>query len=138
MTLCAASSSGGSIPTTPTAWSAGAGDAIRKPITAHMAALGHRPRAGEAAHRIVLDYARHRLDGVLTADQINDADAIRRDRGLAEVSLGGPLDFGTLRRTQTPATATDSGVVRGPGGGIGTGQRTGPHALDDRSRSPER
>jgi hypothetical protein len=58
-----------------------------------MAALGHRPRAGEGTHRIVLDCARHRLDGVLTANQINDADAIRRDRGLAEVSLGGLLDF---------------------------------------------
>jgi hypothetical protein len=45
-----------------------------------MAALGHRPRAGEGAHRIVFDYARHRLDGVLTADQIKDADARRRDR----------------------------------------------------------
>ena len=79
-TLYSTSSSGGSIPTTPTAWSAGAGGAIRKAITAHMAALGYGPRAGEGAHRIVLGYARHRLDGVLTADQINDADARRRDR----------------------------------------------------------
>ena len=90
-------------------------DAIRKAITAQMAALGDRPRAREGAHRIVFDYARHRLDRVLTADQINDTDAIRRDQGLAEVSLGGPLDFETLRRTQTPATATDSGVFSGPG-----------------------
>lgn len=59
-------------------------DAIRKAITAHMAARGYRPRAGEGAHRIVLDYARHQLAEVLTADQIDDADAIRRDRGLAE------------------------------------------------------
>lgn len=59
-------------------------DAIRKAITAHMAALGYRPRAGEGAHRIVIDYARHQLAGVLTADQISDADAIRRDRALAE------------------------------------------------------
>jgi hypothetical protein len=103
-----------------------------------MAAFGYPPWAGEGAHRIVLDYARHRLDGVLTADQINDADAIRRDRGLAEVPLGVPLDSETLRRTQTPATATDSGVVSGPGGRIGASQRTGPHALDDRSRSPKR
>jgi len=41
-------------------------DAIRKAITAQMAALGDRPRAGESAHRIVFDYARHRLDRVLT------------------------------------------------------------------------
>ena len=40
-------------------------DAIRKAIRAHMAALGHRPRSGEEAHRIVFDYARHQLAGVL-------------------------------------------------------------------------
>lgn len=59
-------------------------DAIRKAITAQMAALGHRPRSGEGAHRIVLDYARHQLAGVLTTDQLDDADAIRPDRALAE------------------------------------------------------
>ena len=51
-------------------------DAIRKAITAHMAALGYRPRAGEGAHRIVLDYARQQLHTVITKDQIDDADAI--------------------------------------------------------------
>jgi hypothetical protein len=44
-------------------------DAIRKAITAHMAALGDRPRAGEGAHRIVFDYDRHRLDVVAPADR---------------------------------------------------------------------
>ena len=31
-------------------------DAIRKALTAHMAAAGYRPRGGEGAHRIVLRY----------------------------------------------------------------------------------
>ena len=52
-------------------------DAIRKAITAHMTALGYRPRAGEGAHRIVLDYARQQLHTVITKDQLDDADAIR-------------------------------------------------------------
>jgi hypothetical protein len=59
-------------------------DAIRKAITGHMAAAGYRPRAGEGAHRIVLAYARHQLHAVIPGDQIDDADAIRRDRGIAE------------------------------------------------------
>lgn len=59
-------------------------DAIRKAITAHMAALGYRPRSGDGAHRIVLDYARHELAAVLSASQLDDADAIRRDRAVAE------------------------------------------------------
>lgn len=59
-------------------------DAIRKAITAHMTAAGLRPRGGEGAHRIVLDYARHQLGGAITVSDLGDADDIRRDRGLAE------------------------------------------------------
>lgn len=40
-------------------------DAIRKAITAHMAASGLRPRAGDGAHRLVLDYARHEIAGLV-------------------------------------------------------------------------
>ena len=59
-------------------------DAIRKAITAHMVASGLRPRGGEGAHRIVLQYARNELATVIDAADIDDADALRRDRGIAE------------------------------------------------------
>lgn len=59
-------------------------DAIRKAITAHMAAAGLRPRAGEGSHRIVLEYARHQLRNVIAKADLDEADGIRRDRGLAE------------------------------------------------------
>jgi hypothetical protein len=59
-------------------------DAIRKAITAHMAAAGYRPRSGEGTHRIVLTYARNQLAGVVSEADLNDADTIRRDRGNAE------------------------------------------------------
>lgn len=68
----------------PTLAIAACHDAIRKAITAHMAAAGLRPRAGEGAHRVVLEYARQRLAAVITADDLTDADDIRRDRALAE------------------------------------------------------
>jgi hypothetical protein len=59
-------------------------DAIRKAVTAHMAAAGLRPRGGEGAHRIVLDYARHQLSDVTTVEDLREADELRRDRALAE------------------------------------------------------
>ena len=68
----------------PTLALAACHDAIRKAVTGHMAAAGYRPRPGEGAHRIVLAYARYQLDGIVTEEDIGDADAIRRDRGLAE------------------------------------------------------
>ena len=68
----------------PTLALAACHDAVRKAITGHMRAAGYRPRSGEGAHRIVLDYARHQLAEVIEADDLQDADAIRKDRGLAE------------------------------------------------------
>ena len=59
-------------------------DAIRKAITAHMGANGYRPRGGDGAHRIVLAYARTQLATLITASDIDDADELRRDRGIAE------------------------------------------------------
>jgi hypothetical protein len=59
-------------------------DAIRKAITAHMNAAGYRPRPGDGAHRIVIHYARNELGQVLTAQDLADADIIRRDRAIAE------------------------------------------------------
>lgn len=59
-------------------------DAIRKAVTAHMAAAGLRARSGEGAHRIVLDYARHQLATVLNVQLLADAELIRRDRAVAE------------------------------------------------------
>jgi hypothetical protein len=59
-------------------------DAIRKAVSAHMLANGLRPRGGEGAHRIVLEYARHELSAVITADDLVEANEIRQDRALAE------------------------------------------------------
>jgi hypothetical protein len=59
-------------------------DAIRKAITAHMLANGLRPRGGEGAHRIVLDYARTQLGDLLDEDDLEEAKEIRQDRALAE------------------------------------------------------
>lgn len=68
----------------PTLAVAACHDAIRKALTAHMAARGLRPRGGEGAHRIVLDYARHELTAALSPDVVDEADEIRKDRGIAE------------------------------------------------------
>jgi len=59
-------------------------DAIRKAITAHMNAHGYRPRCGDGAYRIVLAYARTQLAMLIAASDIDDADELRRDRGIAE------------------------------------------------------
>lgn len=59
-------------------------DAIRKAITAAMGASGYRARRGEGTHKIVLDYARHELAGIVAAEDLDDAERIRRDRALAE------------------------------------------------------
>lgn len=59
-------------------------DAIRKSITAHMLANGLRPRGGEGAHRIVLDYARTQLGGLISEHDLEEAKEIRQDRALAE------------------------------------------------------
>lgn len=56
----------------PTLAMAACHDAIRKAITAHMAAAGLRPRGGEGAHRIVLDYARHQLSDVISTDDLSE------------------------------------------------------------------
>ena len=55
-------------------------DAIRKAITAHLAANGLRARSGDGAHRIINNYARHQLADVITTTDLDDADSIRRDR----------------------------------------------------------
>lgn len=68
----------------PTLAIAACHDAIRKAFTAHMAAAGFRPRSGEGAHRIVLQYAHHRLADVITAEDLTEAEDIRRDRAIAE------------------------------------------------------
>jgi hypothetical protein len=59
-------------------------DAIRKAVSAHMLANGLPPRGGEGAHRIVLEYARHELSAVITADDLVEANEIRQDRALVE------------------------------------------------------
>jgi hypothetical protein len=76
-------------------------DAIRKSITAHMAFAGFRPRGSEGAHRIVLAYARDQLADVITSEDLDDADDIRRDRGLAEYG-----DFASRQLTHSHIEAS--------------------------------
>jgi hypothetical protein len=59
-------------------------DAVRKSVTGHMVAVGLRPRGGEGAHRIVLDYAREELGDFIHSDDLDEADDLRRDRGLVQ------------------------------------------------------
>lgn len=59
-------------------------DLERKALSGHLAATGLRARGGEGAHRIVIDYARHRLGNVLSQDDLADIDDVRKDRALAE------------------------------------------------------
>lgn len=59
-------------------------DAIRKALTAHMAAAGLRVRGGEGAHRITLEYGRQVLSGVVAPQDLVEAENIRRDRAVAE------------------------------------------------------
>jgi hypothetical protein len=59
-------------------------DAIRKTITAHMTAKGYRARGGDGAHRIVIAYARNQLAAMINTTDLDDADELRRDRGIAE------------------------------------------------------
>lgn len=75
-------------------------DAIRKAITAHMLANGLRPRGGEGAHRIVLEYARTQLGGMLNEDDLEEAKEIRQDRALAEYG-----DFPTRQLDSTHVRA---------------------------------
>jgi hypothetical protein len=44
----------------------------------------------------------------------------------------------TLQGTQTPATATDWSTPSGLSAGIGAGQRTPAHRVDDPTESPKR
>lgn len=70
--------------TTPTLAISACHDAARKAITAHMIANGYRPKKGDGSHRIVVDYARIVLAGLLPDDDILALDDLRTDRGEAE------------------------------------------------------
>lgn len=63
---------------------AGCHDAARKAITAHMIASGYRPKRGEGALKIVIEYARAVFADALEADDIDGVDDLRRDRADAE------------------------------------------------------
>jgi hypothetical protein len=76
----------------PTLAIAGCHDAARKALTAHMVARGYRPKKGDGAHKIVLEYGRVVLASVLTAEDLDALDGLRRDRADAEYG-----DFAQLR-----------------------------------------
>jgi len=68
----------------PTLAMAACHDAIRKAVTGHMAAAGLRPRRGEGAHRVVLEYARNQMADKIATEDLLEAEDIRNDRSLAE------------------------------------------------------
>lgn len=65
-------------------------DAIRKAITAHMLANGLRPRGGEGAHRIALDYAMHELGALISDEDLAEANEIRHCSHAARHTLTMP------------------------------------------------
>lgn len=89
-------------------------DAIRKAVTGHMAANGLRPRGGEGAHRVVLDYAAQQLGGVITEDDLVEANEIRQDRALAEYGdfASRQLDADHVRAAADVAERIVSAVAR--------------------------
>lgn len=84
-------------PDDPTLAIAACHDAVRKAITAHMVAGGLRPRSGDGSHRLVLEYARHVLSGILAAADLRDAEDLRRDRALAEYGNFATSRFGAVQ-----------------------------------------
>ena len=75
-------------------------DAIRKAITAHMLANGLRPRGGEGAHRIVLDYARSQLADLVDEDDLEET---RRSAKTERwPSTGTPRRGGSTGTTSAP------------------------------------
>lgn len=49
-----------------------------------MVAHGYRPKKGDGAHRIVIEYARIVLSETITGDDLESLDGLRRDRADAE------------------------------------------------------
>lgn len=108
----------------PTLAMAACHDAIRKAITGHMAAAGLRPRGGEGAHRIVLQYARHRLGDSITTEDLTAADDIRRDRVLAEYG-----DFASRQLTSAhvrEAADVAESIVNAVAAALATHPKPGP------------
>lgn len=79
-------------------------DAARKAITAHLRAEGYRVTSEAGAHRTVIEYAAVALTGIVTEDDIDALNQLRRDRHTAE--------YGELAsRTITPARVHDAIVL---------------------------
>ncbi len=76
-------------------------DAARKAITAHLRAGGYRVSNAAGAHRTVIEYAEVALPDVVSQDDLNDLDFLRRDRHIAEYG-----DFAS--RTITPDRVHDA------------------------------
>lgn len=69
-------------------------DAARQAISAHIRAAGYRVTAEAGAHRLVIDYAKVVLAGVIPAADVTALDDLRRDRHTAEYG-----DFASRRVT---------------------------------------
>lgn len=86
-------------------------DAARIAITAHMQAHGYAvDGAKPGAHMAVVDYAEHVLDDVLTADDMNRLDGLRRDRNQLEYGL--PPMPALLQKSAAAAIAMAGRIVK--------------------------
>lgn len=74
---------------------AGAHDAARKAIAAHMTAKGVRVASGEGGHKKTIAYARNVLGDVLTEDELEDLEDLRSVRGQAEYGDAAGNDVAT-------------------------------------------
>ncbi len=59
-------------------------DAVRKAVAGHMAANGLRLANAPGAHRAVVSYAEDRLEDVLSQEQLDAIERLRRARNQAE------------------------------------------------------
>lgn len=85
----------------PTLSVAACHDAARQAITAHLRASGYRVAGEAGAHRLVVEYAKMALAGIIDTDDVMALDELRRDRHTAEYG-----DFAS--RVITPRRASDA------------------------------
>jgi hypothetical protein len=85
----------------PTLSIAASHDAARQAVTAHLRAAGFRVANEAGAHRLVIEYAKIALAGVVNDEDLAALDELRRDRHTAEYG-----DFAS--QAITPQQARDA------------------------------
>ncbi len=95
---------------------AGAHDAARKAIAAHMTAKGVRVASGEGGHKKTIAYARNVLGDVLTEDELEDLEDLRSARAQAEYGAAAANDVATadeyLNLAESVVTKVAGDLVR--------------------------